>query len=93
MYKLKRDTKDEELDLLWRPITVDSEADDISVLHQQYRYPKFPNNCKSLLSKHCTKDVFKQLQFETSEHDYSFSRAIYSGIKFPGHPVGVFSGG
>ena len=61
MYKLKRDTKDEELDLLWRPIKVDSETSDISILQQKYKYPKFPNNSKSLLSKHCTKEVFKQL--------------------------------
>ena len=94
-YHLQRsDTQDEEQkDLEWVPFMAGADVVDADRLLQPKSFPVFPPLCPSLLSKYCTKPLFKELQNIDSDEDYSFARAIFPGVRFPDQPVGAFAGG
>ncbi len=56
------------------------------------QYPIFPANCKSLLCKHLSKEVFKQLKDIISPNGYSLYDVINSGIVNIDSGIGVYAG-
>ena len=57
------------------------------------QYPSFPKDCQSLLSKYCSQELFRDLQFQSSDEDFSFAKAIFPGVKYPYQKIGTFAGG
>ena len=46
-------------------------------------YPEFPKECRSLLCKYLTPDVFERLQNKKTSNGFTLEQAINSGIKIP----------
>ena len=59
---------------------------------QSSEFPSFPNDCKSLLSKYLTEDIFEQLQNTKTEYGFTLNKAINSGVKNPDSGIGVYAG-
>ena len=55
-------------------------------------YPTFPSDCKSLLSKNLTKDVWGNYHDKKDEFGFSFKEAIFSGCKNLDSGIGVYAG-
>lgn len=55
-------------------------------------YPKFPNTCKSLLSKYLTKDIYNKLKHIKTSNDFTLDDAIYSGVINSDSGIGVYAG-
>jgi hypothetical protein len=55
-------------------------------------FPVFPAGTKSLLSKHLSKDIWKQLKDSEDKFQYSFKEAIFSGCKNTDSGIGVYAG-
>jgi len=55
-------------------------------------YPKFPEDCKSLLSKHLTFEVFEALKDKETSNGFTLEQAINSGVKNPDSGIGVYAG-
>lgn len=54
--------------------------------------PSFPDACSSLLKKHLTEQVWKELAGQSTASAYSFQQAIRSGIEHTDSGVGVYAG-
>ena len=55
-------------------------------------YPQFPSDCKSLLSKYLTKDVFEELKNKTTSSGFTLNAAIASGVQNSDSGIGVYAG-
>jgi len=55
-------------------------------------YPTFPKECKSLLSKYLTQEVFETLKTRTTPHGFTLEKAIRSGVENLDSGIGVYAG-
>jgi hypothetical protein len=55
-------------------------------------FPKFPEGTKSLLCKHLTPQVWRQLKDKKDKYDFTFKQAIFSGCKNTDSGIGVYAG-
>ena len=55
-------------------------------------YPNFQENCKSLLCKYLTREVFTELKDLKTSSLYTLTNAINSGIKNTDSEIGVYAG-
>jgi len=55
-------------------------------------YPIFPSDCKSLLSKYLTKEIFEELKDKTTPWGFTLNEAIASGVKNNDSGIGVYAG-
>ena len=55
-------------------------------------WPQFPEGCKSLLSKHLTREVWEKYKNQTDEWGISFKTCIFSGCKNVDSGIGVYAG-
>jgi len=55
-------------------------------------YPNLPKNCKSLLCKYLTQDMYKTLKNKKTSNGFTFYDAINSGIKNIDSGIGVYAG-
>ncbi len=56
------------------------------------KYPNFPKDCKSMLCKYLTKDVFEELKNRKTPNGFTLEMAINSGVKNPDSSIGVYAG-
>ncbi len=55
-------------------------------------YPKFPKDCKSLLCKYLTSEVFEALKDKKTSNGFTLEQAINSGVKNIDSGIGVYAG-
>jgi len=55
-------------------------------------YPNFPKECKSLLCKYLTPEVFEALKDKTTTYGFTLEQAINSGVKNIDSGIGVYAG-
>jgi len=55
-------------------------------------FPKFNQNCSSLLRRHLSEQMFEQLSNKVTENGFTFSQAINSGVVNQDSSVGVYAG-
>ena len=55
-------------------------------------WPQFPADCKSLLSKHLTKDIWDKFHDKSDAAGVSFKQCIFSGCKNVDSGIGVYAG-
>ena len=55
-------------------------------------YPNFEKNCKSLLSKHLSKEIFDALKDKKTTNNFTLEQAINSGVKNLDSGIGVYAG-
>ncbi len=55
-------------------------------------YPKFPADCKSMLCKHLTPDVFEALKDKKTAYGFTLEQAISSGVQNIDSGIGVYAG-
>ncbi len=56
------------------------------------KYPNFPKDCKSMLCKYLTKEVFNELKDRKTPNGFTLEKAINSGVKNPDSSIGVYAG-
>lgn len=56
------------------------------------KYPLFTEQCRSLLKKHLTREVFDQLKDRQTANGYQFMQVINSGVINQDSHVGVYAG-
>ena len=56
------------------------------------KYPKFTDNCHSLLCKFLTKEVFEELKERKTSNGFTLSKAINSGVVNEDSGIGVYAG-
>jgi len=55
-------------------------------------YPSFPPECRSLLCKYLTPEVFEALRDRKTPHGFTLAQAINSGVVNPDSSIGVYAG-
>ncbi|MCK4442414.1 MAG: arginine kinase, partial [Sulfurovaceae bacterium] len=55
-------------------------------------YPKFPTDCKSLLCKYLTLEVFEELKNKKTSNGFRLEHAINSGVENIDSGIGVYAG-
>lgn len=55
-------------------------------------YPNFPEDCKSLLCKHLTPEVFETLKDKVTSNGFTLEQAINSGVQNIDSGIGVYAG-
>lgn len=55
-------------------------------------YPNFPSDCKSMLCKHLTPEVFELLKDKVTTNDFTLEQAINSGVVNIDSGIGVYAG-
>ena len=55
-------------------------------------YPNFPKDCKSMLCRYLTKEVFDELKTRKTPYGFTLEMAINSGVKNPDSSIGVYAG-
>lgn len=55
-------------------------------------YPYFPDNCKSLLCKHLSPEVFEALKDKVTANGFTLEQAINSGVQNIDSGIGVYAG-
>jgi arginine kinase len=55
-------------------------------------YPNFPDDCRSLLSKYLTHEVFDTLKALKTPNGFTLEQAINSGVVNPDSSIGVYAG-
>ncbi len=55
-------------------------------------YPKFPDDCNSLLSKYLTPEVFEALKDKKTSNGFTLQQAINSGVVNLDSGIGVYAG-
>ena len=61
-------------------------------MKKKISYPNFPKDCKSLLSKYLTKEIFEQLKDKETKSDFTLEKAIASGLENFDSGIGVYAG-
>jgi len=56
------------------------------------KFPQFPDNCQSLLSRFLTRDIFDALVDKTTSSGFSFQQVINSGVANLDSGIGVYAG-
>jgi arginine kinase len=56
------------------------------------KYPSFPSDCKSLLSKYLTKEVYEKLKDKKTSSGFTLADAIASGLENNDSGIGVYAG-
>ena len=55
-------------------------------------YPNFPTDCKSMLCKYLTPEVFEALKDKKTTNNFTLEQAINSGVKNIDSGIGVYAG-
>ncbi len=55
-------------------------------------YPKFPQECRSLLCRFLTPELFEALKTKRTRYGYTLEQAIHSGVVNPDSSIGVYAG-
>ncbi len=55
-------------------------------------YPNFPKNCRSLLCKYLTPEVFEELKDKKTKYGFTLMQAIKSGVENIDSSIGVYAG-
>ena len=55
-------------------------------------YPDFPKDCRSLLCKYLTPEVFESLKDKKTANGFTLAQAINSGVVNPDSSIGVYAG-
>ncbi|WP_456382518.1 phosphagen kinase [Hydrogenimonas sp.] len=55
-------------------------------------YPNFPSDCKSLLCKYLTPEVFDELKEKKTRYGYTLDQLIRSGVENVDSGIGVYAG-
>ncbi len=55
-------------------------------------FPNFPVDCKSMLCKYLTKEVFEALKDRKTSNGFTLMDAIHSGVVNPDSSIGVYAG-
>jgi hypothetical protein len=55
-------------------------------------YPQFPKECKSLLCKYLTPEVFEALKDKKTANGFTLEQAINSGVQNIDSGIGVYAG-
>jgi creatine kinase/arginine kinase len=55
-------------------------------------YPNFPDDCRSLLSKYLTPEVFESLKELKTQNGFTLEQAIHSGVVNLDSGIGVYAG-
>ncbi len=55
-------------------------------------YPNFPKNCRSLLCKYLTPEVFEELKNKKTKYGFTLMQAIKSGVENIDSSIGVYAG-
>jgi len=61
-------------------------------LNQENEFPIFPSDCKSLLCKYLTKDVYEELKDRETSNGFRLNDVINSGIVNIDSGIGVYAG-
>ena len=61
-------------------------------MNKDNKYPEFPSDCKSLLSKYLTKEVFEELKDKKTSSGFTLKTAIASGVQNSDSGIGVYAG-
>lgn len=67
-------------------------SDQLRNQNQKDDMPQFPPNCKSLLSKFLTRQVWNECKDKTDNEGYTFRQAINSGVQNVDSGIGVYAG-
>ena len=59
---------------------------------QQNVYPKFPKDCRSMLCRFLTPEIFQALQERRTKYGFTLQQAIRSGLLNPDSSIGVYAG-
>ena len=54
-------------------------------------FPKFSDQCDSLLKKHLTRDMWSQLKRRTTPQKGNIQLGIKGGVKYEQNPIGVYA--
>lgn len=55
-------------------------------------YPKFPENCQSMLCKHLNPEIFDALKDKKTNNGYTLAQTINSGVENIDSGIGVYAG-
>ena len=55
------------------------------------KYPKFPDDCKSLLQKYLTEALWRELRPITTKYEGRLSNCIVAGVEDPSLPIGIYA--
>ncbi|NPA81139.1 MAG: arginine kinase [Epsilonproteobacteria bacterium] len=55
-------------------------------------YPNFPKNCRSLLCKYLTPEVFEELKNKKTKYGFTLMQTIKSGVENIDSSIGVYAG-
>ncbi|PLY06971.1 MAG: arginine kinase [Arcobacter sp.] len=61
-------------------------------MSKKFLYPIFPKDCKSLLSKYLTKEIFEHLKDLKTTNNFTLNMAIASGVDNLDSGIGVYAG-
>ncbi len=61
-------------------------------MSQKNEFPNFPADCKSMLCKYLTKEVFEELKDKKTSNGFTLKDAINSGVKNIDSGIGVYAG-
>lgn len=61
-------------------------------MNHKNNFPTLPNNCKSMLCKHLTKEIFKELKDKTTSNGFTLQDVINSGVVNTDSGIGVYAG-
>jgi len=61
-------------------------------MHNENEFPKFPQDCQSLLCKYLTEDIFNKLKDTKTSYGFTIQNAIASGVQNLDSGIGVYAG-
>lgn len=61
-------------------------------MNQKNKFPNFPNDCRSLLCKYLTKELFEELKDKKTSNGFTLTQAINSGVENIDSGIGVYAG-
>lgn len=61
-------------------------------MNNQNAYPSFPKDCKSLLCKYLTEDIYMKLKDVKTSSSFTLQKAIASGVENFDSGIGVYAG-
>ena len=61
-------------------------------MNKTNKFPNFPKECQSQLSKHLTKDIFEALKDKKTANGFTLEQAINSGVVNLDSGIGVYAG-
>jgi creatine kinase/arginine kinase len=61
-------------------------------MKEENTFPTFPKECKSLLCKHLSPEIFEALKHKKTANGFTLHDAIHSGVVNPDSGIGVYAG-